>query len=166
MKSTSVEVSWRGNGQAPTTVRYDCIFKETGLVVSQSEVTMQPRVTSTVISVCVGDTVPEYQHKVTLIQKTPSGDDQVNKTFDLGITRKNVLTKSVSIYHLQMRSISRSSLVLWNTVSIGRLVDRVNNQFTVVSRTPISGEEMLLCLQFLYQHKRVLSQYLYSKNEL
>ena len=25
---------------------------------------------------------------------------------------------------------------------------------------------MLLCLQFLYQHKRVLSLYLYSKNEL
>ena len=123
VKSRSVEVSWRGSEEASTTVRYDCIFKETGLVVSQSEVTMQPRVTSTVISVCVGDTVPEYQHRVTLIQKTPSGDNQVNKTFNLGISRKHVLKKSLLICHLQMRSISRSSLVLWNTVSIGRLVD-------------------------------------------
>ena len=44
---------------------------------------------------------------------------------------------------------------------------RVNNQFADAS---INGrlyrEKMLLCLQFLYQHKRVLSWYLYSKNEL
>ena len=85
VESKAVEVIWRGDEQVSTAFRYECLFRETGSIVYYNVFTLPARVTSTRVSVCVEDTVPEYQHRVMVTQITPGGHNQVTRTFDLGI---------------------------------------------------------------------------------
>ena len=85
VESKAVEVIWRGDEQVSTAFRYECLFRETGSIVYYNAFTLPARVTSTRVSVCVEDTVPEYQHRVMVTQITPGGHNQVTRTFDLGI---------------------------------------------------------------------------------
>ena len=83
---TAVRVTWSGNNYISTTVRYECVFNETGTVVTSYERKLPPHVTSTDFNLCEEDTVPEYEHIVVLQQNAMT----VTTLFDLGMQKSYI----------------------------------------------------------------------------
>ena len=85
VNAISVKVSWEASIKVSTYLKYECLFKVTGAVLSQYEVVLPPNITSTETSVCVEDTVKEFEHKVTLQQNISSNDIiEISSNFKLG----------------------------------------------------------------------------------